>query len=188
MNPEEELGQRVRRFRGHRRMSVRALAERAGTSPSFISQLENARTNASIATLRRIADALGISLPDLLDPAVDPGHRLLRRADRPRLPTEAGVRKYVLSQPPLRHVEVYCGEFAPGASTGALAYTHGDAQEIFVVLAGTITLTLGDTEHVLNAGDSIEYDSSTPHRAVNHGDRDAEVLWITSPPTVDGVR
>jgi transcriptional regulator with XRE-family HTH domain len=170
-----------------RKMSLRSLAEFAGASASFISQLERGHTSASVGMLRRIAGCLGLSMADLFseDAAGDP--RVLRHADRPELPAGPGVRKFLISRRPVQHVEIYSGRFEPGASTGAEAYTHGDAQEFLIVLAGRVTLWLGEPgqteEHELSTGDSIEYRTSTPHRIASDAATDAEVLWVISPPT-----
>jgi transcriptional regulator with XRE-family HTH domain len=182
---ENDLGARVRAFRTLRRMSLRALAESTGLSPSFLSQFENGRTNASIGSLRRLAECLGVRLSDLVEQEVRPINTVLRKADRPQLPIGNGASKFVITQPPLRYVEIYVSEFLPGGSTGTGPYVHGDAQEVVLVLRGVVALYLGDIKHELLAGDSIEYTSSTPHRIVNEGITDAEVLWVTSPPTPD---
>ncbi|MCX4744092.1 cupin domain-containing protein [Kitasatospora sp. NBC_01287] len=182
---ESHVGARVRDYRRMRRLTLRALGEAAGVSPSFLSQLENGRTEASVGSLRRIALALGISVADLFETRAPARHQVLRREDRPEVGVQAGSRKYMIAQPPLQHLEVYSADFEPGASTGAAAYTHGDAQEILLVLDGEVTLELDEEKHVLRTGDSIEYSTAVPHRLVNTAATATEVLWIISPPTPD---
>ena len=75
------------------------------------------------------------------------------------------------------------GELEVGGSTGAQPYAHGDSEELFVVLSGTVQLELGGELFELESGDSIDYRSSTPHRISNLGDELAEVMWIISPPS-----
>ena len=179
-----KLGVRVGKYRKFRGMSLRALAEESGLSSSFLSQLENGHTNASVASVRKIADALGITPAQLFQDDEVHTMGVLRADERPTLPLEGG-KKYVISLLPLKNLEVYAGEFAPGATTGAEGYVHGNSQEFFIVTSGTIVLQLGDIEYELSKGDSIEYVSSTPHRAVNRSNEKAEVLWINSPPSPD---
>ncbi|MFF4757666.1 helix-turn-helix domain-containing protein [Streptomyces sp. NPDC001292] len=179
------LGARIREYRLMRRMSLRALGEAAQASPGFLSQLERGQVNCSIGMLRRIAVALGLTVADLFDQDGRPGPRVVRRADRPMLHTAPGSRKLLISQRPLSHLEVYAGEFDPGASTGDDAYTHGDSQEILLVISGAVRVELDGRAHDLEAGDSIEYRSSVPHRVVNGHEEPAEILWIISPPTPD---
>jgi DNA-binding XRE family transcriptional regulator len=58
----------VRVWRQHRGMSARALAERAGISAAYLSQIEAGRRDGSFATMRKIAAALGVALDDLAAP------------------------------------------------------------------------------------------------------------------------
>src|ERR1700761_4209717 len=150
------LGQRIRRLRSRRHLSLSALAKHVGSSTSFLSQLERGTTSASISTLRRLSAGLGVTLAELFDEEAEPPMSVLRRADRPSIETAGGTRKSLLTPPPLRHIEVYAGEFDPGASTGE-PYVHGDSQELFLVIAGTVRVEVGEQSHVLEAGDSIEY-------------------------------
>ena len=165
-------------------MSLRSLATAAGVSSSFLSQLENGHTNASVSSLRKVAAALGLTPAQLLDDGVTHTAGVLRAADRPTLPLEGGE-KYVLSLPPLRQLEVYAGLFAPGATTGPDPYVHGSSQEMFVVTSGSVLLELDGTNYTMHKGDSIEYLSSVPHRVMNPFSSASEVMWINSPPTPD---
>lgn len=179
------LGERIRAYRTARDISLRRLAQSASVSPGFLSQVERGRANVSIGRLRQIASALNITIADLFADHEITAHRLVRRADRPSLPTGPLARKYLLSQRPLKYLEAYLGEFDEGGSTGDDQYVHGDAQELFYVMTGRVTLWLGDEVIGLDAGDSIEYSTSTPHRAANAGKRRASVLWLVAPPTLD---
>src|SRR5437868_14546359 len=83
---EVDVGERLRELRRFRRCTLRTIADRSGLSESFLSQVERGRASASIASLRRIADALGASMADLFEPDHLPGPRALRRDERPALP------------------------------------------------------------------------------------------------------
>src|SRR5437870_10089332 len=76
-----ELGERLRAIRQLRRRTLREIASAAGISESFLSQLERGRTNATIATLQRLATALGIEVSDLFT-TNSPRPRVLRAAAR----------------------------------------------------------------------------------------------------------
>ena len=178
-----DVGERLRVIRSLRRRTLREVAERAGLSESFLSQVERGRASASIASLRRIADALGVSIADLFQPGGLTQPRVLRREDRPTLAFGILGRKMLLTPRPLHQLEVFVGELDPGGSTGTEQYAHGDSEELFVVLRGTVVLELGDDLHELEPGDSIDYRSSIPHRISNAGDELAEVMWIISPPS-----
>jgi len=180
---EVDVGERLRELRRFRRCTLRAIAERSGLSESFLSQVERGRSSASIASLKRIADALGVSMADLFEPDGVPGPRVLRRDERPALSFGVLGRKLLLTPKPLHHLEVFAGELDVGGSTGEQPYAHGDSEELFVVVSGTVQLELGGELFELGRGDSIDYRSSTPHRVSNTGQELAEVMWIVSPPS-----
>ena len=182
---ETELGERLRSIRHRRRATLRAVAERADISESFLSQIERGRAGASIATLQRVAAALGVGVADLFEPdgqGVRP--RVLPRDRRPALAFGVLSRKFLLTPRPLENLEVFIAELDVGGATAEEAYTHGDSEELVVCLEGTIELHLGEEEHELGQGDSIFYRSSVPHRVVNSGDDVAEVMWVISPPSL----
>ena len=179
-----DVGERLRAIRTLRRATLRTVAERAELSESFLSQVERGRANASVASLKRIAAALGVNVADLFEPNGSTGRpRVLRREARPNLAFGTLGRKFMLTPRPLENLQVIVGELDAGGSTGDEPYTHGDSEELLVVLDGLVSLQLGSEFFELVTGDSIDYRSSTPHRLVNMGDGSAEVMWIISPPS-----
>src|SRR3954465_15867862 len=154
---EVDVGERLRDIRRLRRATLKTIAERAGVSESFLSQVERGKASASIASLRRIAGALGVSVADLFEPSGPPQPRVLRRDERPSLAFGILGRKLLLTPRPLHHLEVFVGELDPEGSTGAEQYAHGDSEELFVVIRGTVQLELGDEHFELETGDSIDY-------------------------------
>ncbi|HEY6835664.1 MAG TPA: XRE family transcriptional regulator [Gaiellaceae bacterium] len=180
---EVDVGERLRELRRFRRATLRTIADRSGLSESFLSQVERGRSSASIASLRKIADALGVSMADLFEPDGVPGPKVIRRQDRPTLAFGVLGKKALLTPKPLHHLEVFVGELQVGGSTGDQPYVHGDSEELVVVLSGSVQLELGGELFDLERGDSIDYRSSTPHRVSNTGEELAEVMWIISPPS-----
>jgi transcriptional regulator with XRE-family HTH domain len=177
------LGNRIRSFRKMRRRTLKSVAVHAGISESFLSQVERGTSGASVATLRLIAEAIGLSLSDLFSESGAPNHSVLRAQDRPAIHAP-GVVKYMLTQRPLKELEVLEGEFEPRGSVGGPDHVHGDSQELLYVIEGTVELTLGGEAHTLTASCSLEYRSSIPHCLTNVGEGTARILWIISPPSL----
>src|SRR3954463_14270783 len=98
---EVDVGERLRDIRRLRRATLRAIAERAGVSESFLSQVERGRASASVASLRRIAGALGVSGADRVDRSGVPGPKVLRRDERPSLSFGVLGTKWLLTPRPL---------------------------------------------------------------------------------------
>jgi len=179
-----DVGDRLRAIRRLRRATLKTVADRAGLSESFLSQVERGRANASVASLKRISVALGVNVADLFEPnGATARPRVLRRAARPHLAFGTLGKKFMLTPRPLENLQVIVGELDAGGSTGDEQYTHGDSEELLVVLEGVVSLQLGSEVFELATGDSIDYRSSTPHRLVNVGGDPAEVMWIISPPS-----
>ncbi|CAN5142161.1 XRE family transcriptional regulator [soil metagenome] len=181
---EAAIGERLRAIRQLKRRTLKAVADQAELSESFLSQVERGKATASVASLTRIATALGVAVADLFEANGSLRRpRVLPREARPVLAFGNLGRKYLLTPPPREHLEVFIGELDPGGSTGDEPYTHGDSEELFLVLSGRVHIQLGEEVHELEPGDSIDYRSSIPHRVINAGDMQAEVMWVISPPS-----
>jgi transcriptional regulator with XRE-family HTH domain len=67
VDPAVNLGSRLRQARLDADMTLRELARTLGVSPSFVSQLENGKSQPSVATLYSLAQLLGVSIDQLFD-------------------------------------------------------------------------------------------------------------------------
>ena len=178
-----DVGERLRAIRLLRRRTLKEIAHAAGVSESFLSQLERGRSSASVASLQRLAAALGIDVSDLFAADGLPRPRVLRREARQPVVWGHLGRKALLTPKPFHSLEVVSAEFEPGGSTGDEPYTHGDSEELLLVVEGRVHVQLGTDVYDIRRGDSVHYRSSTPHRVSNPGDEPAEVLFVISPPS-----
>ena len=93
------------------------------------------------------------------------------------------IRMYLLSTPnPNRQMEPLLFEMKANADSGDSVYTHF-GQEFVLVLSGAIEICLNDKDYVLKKGDSIYFNSSTPHSFRNIYKGTTEALWVVTPPT-----
>jgi DNA-binding transcriptional MerR regulator/quercetin dioxygenase-like cupin family protein len=173
-------GQRFRRLRARRGLSLAQVARATGVSIGFLSSLERGQMRSSVATLRRIARFYRTNILSLFE-AVGENPRLVRPSQRKILETNAGVRMELLAwgntvmEPHLFHIK-------PRGGSGE-SYSH-EGEEFLHVFRGEFEIWLGDTEHYhLKTGDSLYFESSTPHRWRNPGRTAASLLWINTPPT-----
>ena len=180
---EADVGLRLRRVRLARRRTLRDVATGAEISEGFLSQIERGRANASIATLRRIAHVLGVSMGELFHPDDSSLPTVLRAAERPVLSFGVFGRKWLLTQSPDRELDAFIAEFEPNGSTGPEPYTHGDSEELLIVLRGRVSFELGAQRFDLGPEDSMVYRSSVPHRLVEKSGERAVILWVTTPPS-----
>jgi transcriptional regulator with XRE-family HTH domain len=180
---ELQLGPRIRSLRQARRVTLRALAERAGVTESFLSQVEREVTSPSIASVQRIARALDLGIAELfLDEA--PLGRVVRRGERRRIvyPGLNATDEFLTAGRDGR-LQVILTTLEPGGGTGDESYTHESDEEVVIVLEGRLELWVGDEHHVLEPGDSVTHSSRQPHRNRNPGPGRAVVLFCSTPPS-----
>jgi transcriptional regulator with XRE-family HTH domain len=180
---ELQLGTRIRSLRQARRLTLRDVAERAGVTESFLSQVERDVTSPSIATVHRIAGALGLSIAQLFAEDAETS-RVVRREARRRIayPGLGAVDEFLTSNMTGR-LQVILSTIDPGGGTGAEPYTHDSDEEVVVVLSGVLDLWVADEHYVLREGDAITFPSRLPHWNANHGDAPATVLFCLTPPS-----
>ena len=180
---ELQLGPRIRSLRQARRVTLRELAERAGVTESFLSQVEREVTSPSIASVQRIARALDLGIAELF---IDepPLGRVVRRADRRRIAYNGfnAVDEFLTAGRDGR-LQVILTTLEPGGGTGDEAYTHESDEEVVIILEGSLELWVGEEHHFLSVGDSITYSSRQPHRNRNPGPSRAVVLFCATPPS-----
>lgn len=177
------IGAALRQVRRERSLTLRQVAGEAAVTESFLSQVERDVASPSIATLRRIALALGCSIGEILDRA-GPHGQLVRATDR-RVVTYQGLkaRDEFLTDGSNGRLQVILSVIEPGGGTGGEAYVHESDEECLVVLEGALDLWVGDEEYRLEEGDTIRYSSRIPHRNQNPGPGRARVLFVLTPPS-----
>lgn len=196
----EPVGAGLRKHREEAGMSLRALAREVGVSPSLISQIEHGKATPSVATLYAIVSELGISLDELFfdNPRgaaaiaesesprhMDPGNErtpsshwkapsegpVLRAGNRLSLTLATGVRWERLTASHDPGVEfLYCTYPVGGESAPADDLMTHSGSEYGIILEGSCGATVGEDYYELETGDSIAFDSLTPHRIWNLSD------------------
>ena len=177
------IGAGLRRARRRAGLTLREVAESAGVTESFLSQVERDVASPSIATLRRVAVALGLSIGEILD-QVGPHGQLVRAAER-RVVTYPGLaaRDEFLTDGSGARLQIILSIIEPGGGTGAEAYAHESDEECLLVLEGALDLWVGEEQYRLEVGDAIRYSSRVPHRNQNPGPDQARVLFVLTPPS-----
>lgn len=175
-------GSRLREMRRSCGHTLREAAHRSGLSVSFISSLERGVTGASITTLRRLVEAYGRTVGDLVQGPVPSTDRLIRPAARRVLDAGSGIRIEDLSATPAA-LESQLFILAPGATSDGL-YRHA-GEEFMYVLAGLLGVWLDEPHgfYRLEPGDALTFPSTVDHRIMALGQAETRVLWVNTPPT-----
>ena len=164
-------------------LKLKDVARETGLSISFISQVENNNTSPSLSTLIKLASFLGTDASFFLEDIEKKDSTVVcRREERKVWTSNADKIIFELLNPSLRskNMEVVYARMEQ-METPLEKYTH-EGEEFGLVLKGRIQVELGDETHILNEGDSIYFNSATPHAIYGVDREPSEVIWVNSPP------
>jgi transcriptional regulator with XRE-family HTH domain len=193
------IGDRLREERVKAGLSQRELARRLGLSASLISQLESGQSRPSVGTLYSIVTELGVSLDSVIrggdvaspadrdDDGPTEGSPVVHVGERPAIDLDSGVRWEELAADREEGVDFLEAIYeVGGASTPDRSLMRHHGREYGYVVSGTLGIQIGFQEHTLEPGDSIAFDSTTPHRLFNKGDEPVHAIWFVVGRESDG--
>lgn len=167
------------------RLSLNRVAEATGISASFLSLVENGKSDITIGRLVRLVEFYGISIVDLLPPTEPADPAVVRTDERPRLRSSAeGIEIDLLARDTRRTMMPMLLSFAPGAELAERGQHEGE--EFVYVVEGRLELDVAGSEpRVLEQGDSAYYASDRSHFFRNADpDRPLVVLCVDTPPNL----
>lgn len=176
------IGSRLRSLRQQQGLTLRQLAAQTGVSAALLSQIENGRTDPSVATLRKLATTFDAELSSLFhEPDAPPVH-VSRPGHRFRLVAPAGMITYERLTPGRGDLELLRAVLAPGDVSAETPWSH-EATEALYVLDGEIVAEVDGRDHVVTAGEAISFDSRLAHRYRNDSGGPATFILAVTPPT-----
>ena len=190
----EEFGKSIRARRIEQRKTIKDIAASTKLSPAYISRMERGEINPSVATIKKIADTLGINIADLFQKNNDEKRSLnngrnirkvLHENERLKL-TYPGLNfsGYLLT--PTIHnigIEFILVVAEPEGGSGKDSYSHQRGEECILVQEGEMTLWIEDDIYILKTGESIHFESHIPHKWKNSGKTEMKAIWVIVPPT-----
>ncbi len=177
-----DIGEKLRRLRLQRNLTQEEMADRCELSKGFISQVERDLASPSIATLTDMLEALGSDLKDFFSErqaekvVFSQGDMFVKEDGE----TLKGAITWLVPSAQKNDMEPILVALGEGGETQEMPPHEGE--EFGYVLAGAVTLLLGDKRHKVRAGESFCVHPSTAHRIVNAGRRPAKFLWVSTPP------
>jgi transcriptional regulator with XRE-family HTH domain len=185
-----EVSTRLRLIREKHALSQRELAKRAGVTNSTISLIEQNRVSPSISSLKKVLDGVPMSLAEFftfdIEGPAQPSP-FFEQAAMPDIGGE-GVALFLIGHGVKgRQITMLREVYVAGADTGSDMLSHA-GQEVGVIVAGEIELTVGEQIKVLKPGDGYYFDSTLPHRFRNLGKVEAQIVSASlaspgSPPS-----
>ncbi|MBN1259146.1 MAG: helix-turn-helix transcriptional regulator [Anaerolineae bacterium] len=210
MPSSTNIGGRLRNRRKAVNLSLRELARRTDLSASFLSQVEHGKVNASLDSLRRIAEALEVSmlyfladesaelapedsertppaLPDDAGPRVEHLRNpnfvpLVRAAERPRIFFPDSGATYELLTPSLSYKMEAIGRRMPSGTRSLARPLRVPTEEFIYVVSGVLQVELDTGAYVLGAGDTMYFEGAALRSFSAVSDEDAVWIAVITPP------
>ena len=177
------VGALVRAKRKETNLTLQQLAERAGLSAAFISQVERNKVVPSIVSLANIARALNTNVTEFME--IPQGEQPIRTASNPQyIQMDSPVTYIQLSaNMKLQKMDAILMRIPPGH---VFPVDQRDGEDFLYVLEGELYSELGNIKKTLKAGDSMHFNSRTRHTASNLSDADVVLLYVGTPSIFEG--
>jgi transcriptional regulator with XRE-family HTH domain len=183
MRIEMDIGTRIRALRQNEHLTLKQLAERVGCTDAYLSQLENGRVSPSIASLKKIADALQTKISDFFIEVQDDDPVVLTEDQRITLSLDRwnATIQSLIKNTKNKRMQPFFTTIQPGGGSHGL-YSHV-GEEFGIILKGQLEIQLDGTVYTVRENESFYYNSSLLHSWTNPGDSVTVVVWVISPPT-----
>ncbi|MBC8167070.1 MAG: helix-turn-helix transcriptional regulator [Bryobacteraceae bacterium] len=183
-----EIGQKIRQLRLRKKIGLVDLGKHTGLSASMLSQLENGKLLPTLSTLARIAMVFDVSLDHFF---ADRRRRrpflVVRQTERmqfPDRPTSQRPDYYfecLAYSTQEKSLQAYMAEFPKRSGEDVTDHYHEGA-EFLHILEGSLIVRYQGEDHILNAGDSVYFDSSEPHAYRGNSRSTTRAVVVTTPP------
>ena len=179
----QSIGSKLREMRQAKGFTLQQVADGAGCTAAYVSQIENDKTSPSIASLKKIAEVVDARIVDFF---LDDTHedQVVMDPDQwlsVSLPGWKADIKQMVRTVKHRRMQPFFSIYQPGGGSQE-EYAH-DGEEFGIVLEGELTLQVGGDTHKVKAGSSFYYSSSASHAFTNDGDVPCTVVWVVTPPS-----
>ncbi len=179
------LGDRVRQLRKARNWTLEQAAGKAGLARSTLSKIENEQMSPTFEAVRKLAQGLDISVPQLFTPPKSDkvmARRAITRAGEGRShPTATYEHEMFAGELRGKRMIPYRAIIRARSFDDFDGWVRHDGEEFLYVLSGVIELFTEFYEPVrLKRGDTAYYDAAMGHNITSVSEDDATILWVTS--------
>ena len=181
------IGEKIRGLRLTKKMGLVELGNHTGLSPAMLSKLERGKLFPTLPTLLRIALVFSVGLDYFF---TDERKRyvvsVVRKQGRLRFPDRPGTKdiSYLFESldyaVPERKLSAYQAHFQTIAREKLKPHSHAGIEFLYL-LTGTLAIKIGVTEHELEEGDAIYFDSSGLHSYRRVGSKPCSAIVVTVP-------
>ncbi len=177
-----DIGKRMKELRIQYGLTQQELADRSELTKGFISQLERNQNTPSIGTLLDIIQCLGTTPAEFFTDE-EPEQIVFEKDDYFEKISEDGNKmiEWIIPNAQKNSMEPVRLTLKPGGSSDThLPHT---GEEFGYVLKGTVRVLYGGRAYTVRAGESFYFQAGKKHRLENNGNRDAILIWVSTPPS-----
>lgn len=180
-----DLGQRVRDLRKARGWTLEQAATQAGLARSTLSKIENGQMSPTYEALKKLAEGLAISVPQLFTPPsrtqVSGRMSVTKQGEGQGHATATYEHELLAGHLTRKQMLPYRARIRARDLEEFDGWVRHDGEEFLYVLTGVVRLYTEFYEPVdLRRGDSAYYDASMGHNVISLSEEDATILWVTS--------
>ncbi len=188
----QEMAQRIHVLREIVGLSVTEMAQKTGISEEEYIQCEAGKSDLNFAFLYRCALALKVDVTDIIEGSSPrlKGYTLTRRGEGQEIQKAHGMTYYNLASAFMNRIAeplYVISDYDEAAQGQEIELTTHDGQECDIVIRGALKVQVGDHFEILHEGDSIYYDSSTPHGMIAVEGQDCVFYAIVLNPSSEPV-
>jgi transcriptional regulator with XRE-family HTH domain len=179
------LGQRVRELRKERGWTLEQASVQAGLARSTLSKIENGQMSPTYEALKKLAEGLEISVPQLFTPPskaqVSGRMAVTKAAEGQGHATATYEHRLMAGALSTKKMLPYTARIRARTLEEFGGWVRHDGEEFLMVLTGVVRLYTEFYEPIeLRRGDSAYYDATMGHNVVSLSAEDAMILWVTS--------
>ncbi|MCL5125734.1 MAG: XRE family transcriptional regulator [Deltaproteobacteria bacterium] len=181
MIDEAAIGPKIKLLRLDRGLNLQDLADATGFTKGYLSKVENSRKSPPVSTLLMLAKALRVSISEILSETEDRTPiTLVKKSERKTMARDGTAFGYsyepLAHTFPQRHMDPYILVLPVKPKKRAVFQHKGE--EILIVLEGAMRFVYGDRELVVEEGDCVYFDSSTPHFGIAAGSEPVKCVMV----------
>lgn len=174
-----DIGKKLKELRLQNELTLGDLASRSELTKGFLSQVERNLTTPSIATLADIVEALGSNLSEFFHEEEE--KQIVFSAQDFFVDEQEDHRiEWVIPNAQKNQMEPIVLTLYPRGKSREMSAYQGE--EFGYVLKGAITIVQGNKKYKVKAKETFYMSGEKSHYLYNHGNSEAKVLWITTPP------
>ena len=181
------LGHRIRTLRKARKLTLVEIAEKTGIDQATLSRLENEKMTGTLDSHMRIADALGVRLPDLYDHIINKVHEAKERIIRQKISTfshSSGAVSELLTTGILqKKMMPVLLKIKSKGYTESEEYQAGTERFVFV-LKGDAEVIIGREKRLLRDRESLYFNAALAHHFRNGGKSESWMLSVLTPSSL----